>query len=977
MKKLTTLATVLTILVIANTLLFAQSVGDYRSAATGNWSAAASWETWNGSGWVPAGSPPTGSEYITVDDAVTLDVAVAISGYVKVEGAGEVINGAGSITFNNGSTYEHALNGGNIPTSTWGTGSTCLITGAVGNSPGNANQNFYNFTWNCAAQSSNLNLAWTGITIGGDVTCLNSGSSRFQFSNNTAYVDSITIMGNIIVQSGTLTSNGSSGAQNYLIIVEGNIIVTGGNFSLSRGSGGVATWRLYGDLNVSNATLQTSNTSCKFVFADVAVADTQDIAMSGVTYTSSWDYEINSGALVRIVDGPDQYDLVVKKDFINGGDLISNGVVQFQNGANYQHTVNSGSIPVGVWETGSTATFTGITSQAPANRNQSFYNIVWNCPDQTSNLNMGFDEVTIGGDINIVSTGASSRWYLCSPPGGDSATITINGNIIQTGGQFSSNGSGNAAFIEITVNGDISVTNGNFSVSRGSQGGTGTTKWYLHGTNFSMTDATTQNSNAAGAKFVFSGTTQQNLTLTNVTFSGGFPVEVAPNAILDVGTSEIEGSGDFTLNDGGTLQTANIAGLDSTLKNSGTITLGTGANYTFNGSDPQVTGSLLPSTINNLTINNAMGVALTVGVTVNGTLTVNDGDLDLNGNDVVLGTTATLAETPGNTVIGSPGMITTTRDLNAPSGNNVGGMGAMLTTSANLGSTTIERTHTAGTGGGNAGIFRVFNIQPTNNSGLDATLRFYYDESELNGISESNLRLFKSPGGANNTWSFQGGTVDETNNYVELSAIGSFSYWTLADINNPIPVELTSFTATSDNNNVLLKWTTASEKNNSGWNVERRIKNNDNTFNTWKSLGFVDGSGTSTDNNNYSFTDKDIVSAQYQYRLQQVDYDGTTTYSDIVEIVVDFLPTDFALYQNYPNPFNPATTIKFDVPKSSFVNITVYNSIGEKVETIINEQLEQGVYKVQFDASKLPSGFYIYRFTSANNVFTKKMMLIK
>jgi hypothetical protein len=83
------------------------------------------------------------------------------------------------------------------------------------------------------------------------------------------------------------------------------------------------------------------------------------------------------------------------------------------------------------------------------------------------------------------------------------------------------------------------VTNGNFSVSRGSQGGTGTTKWYLYGANFSMTNATTQNSNATGAKFIFSGVTQQNLILNNVTFSGGFPVEVASNAILDVGTSEI------------------------------------------------------------------------------------------------------------------------------------------------------------------------------------------------------------------------------------------------------------------------------------------------------------------------------------------------------------------------------------------------------------------------------------------------------
>jgi hypothetical protein len=201
--------------------------------------------------------------------------------------------------------------------------------------------------------------------------------------------------------------------------------------------------------------------------------------------------------------------------------------------------------------------------------------------------------------------------------------------------------------------------------------------------------------------------------------------------------------------------------------------------------------------------------------------------------------------------------------------------------------------------------------------------------------------------------------------------IGAYEYGT-------VPVELVLFTASvTQDNNVKLNWATATENNNSGWNIERRIKNDDNTFSIWRKLGFVEGSGTTTERKDYSFSDKDIVSADYQYRLQQVDYDGTTSYSSIVDVVVDLVPNDFTLYQNYPNPFNPVTTIKFDVPKSSYVNITVYNSIGEKVETIVNEQLEEGIYNVQFDASKLSSGFYIYRFTAAENVFTKKMILIK
>jgi len=140
----------------------------------GNWSTASTWEMYEDSSWVPAGTSPTGSENITVDDSVNVDAAVNISDYVILSGTGKFEIGIGSLTFGSGSTYEHARNGGTITTSTWDTGSNCLITGAAGNAPGNANQNFYYFTWNCPSQSANLNLAWSSITIGGNFTCINS-----------------------------------------------------------------------------------------------------------------------------------------------------------------------------------------------------------------------------------------------------------------------------------------------------------------------------------------------------------------------------------------------------------------------------------------------------------------------------------------------------------------------------------------------------------------------------------------------------------------------------------------------------------------------------------------------------------------------------------------------------------------------------------------------------------------------------------
>ena len=365
---------------------------------------------------------------------------------------------------------------------------------------------------------------------------------------------------------------------------------------------------------------------------------------------------------------------------------------------------------------------------------------------------------------------------------------------------------------------------------------------------------------------------------------------------------------------------------------------------------------------------------MSAGVQVNGNLNVNNGDLDLNGNTVTLGATASLNESAGNTVTGTPGMITTTRNLNAPTGDNVGGLGAMLTTTSDLGSTTVERHHFAGAGGGNQGIFRTYNISPTNNSGLDATLRLYYDESELNGIPEANLMLFKSPDGSHDSWAGMGGTVNTTDNYVEQSSLDAFSYWTLGDSDNPIPVELTSFTAISDAKSVTLKWVTATETNNLGWDIER--SESADSKSSWVKLGFVKGVGNSTETQNYSFRDAALKTTTFYYRLKQIDFDGTTTYSEIIEVEVG-APDHFSLSQNYPNPFNPETVIEFQIPSNSMVNISVYNTLGERVATLLNEQLEQGYYTRSFNGSNLPSGIYIYRLTADNIVFTKKMMLIK
>jgi hypothetical protein len=188
----------------------------------------------------------------------------------------------------------------------------------------------------------------------------------------------------------------------------------------------------------------------------------------------------------------------------------------------------------------------------------------------------------------------------------------------------------------------------------------------------------------------------------------------------------------------------------------------------------------------------------------------------------------------------------------------------------------------------------------------------------------------------------------------------------------PLPVELSSFTATANQNTVDLKWETKTEVNNSGFNVERRINERD-----WNTIGFVEGSGNSTLPKEYSFTDKDLFSggSKFQYRLKQIDNDGSFEYSDFVEVEV--IPTKFELSQNYPNPFNPSTTIRFSLPEETQLKINIYNMLGELVETLAEGTYEAGYHKVTFNASSLPSGAYIYRIESSQFVQIKKMVLMK
>ena len=193
---------------------------------------------------------------------------------------------------------------------------------------------------------------------------------------------------------------------------------------------------------------------------------------------------------------------------------------------------------------------------------------------------------------------------------------------------------------------------------------------------------------------------------------------------------------------------------------------------------------------------------------------------------------------------------------------------------------------------------------------------------------------------------------------------------------SPVPVELTSFTANVSKNKVMLEWETATEVNNYGFEIEKQISNSQSAESNWEMIEFIEGHGNSNSPKQYSFTDENLIGGSlFIYRLKQVDNDGTYEYSD--EIEVEIVPAEFVLYQNYPNPFNPSTKIRYQLPRESKVIIKIYDILGSEVITLLNEKKEAGVYEVDFNASHLSSGTYIYRIVAGKFVETKKMLMIK
>jgi len=359
----------------------AGSVGDYISFKSGNWSDNSTWYRWDGTQWVnPAPSAPTSAlpsnvihirsgHIVNVDVNVTVDSVyidtlatlninkgdtlfvqnttttsigaknLYVNGTMNVYGtlkdtilAGSVnsnggvvsVGAGGVLNFANGSTYWHARDGGSIPTSTWDSTSTCLITGVVSTAPSNANQNFYNFTWDCPNQGSSVNLGWSGNTIGGTITCNNTKTSQFRWTNNNANGGNpitITIKGDVIVNNAAIMSPTSSGAALvYTINQSGNIYANGTSQLYVCGTsntGAYVTWNVNGNISAaSGALLKSSNSISRWKF-NSGRNQTMDIGAPGVI-SSNVIFEVANGTAVQLTS-----PVTINRLVLTSGKIVS------------------------------------------------------------------------------------------------------------------------------------------------------------------------------------------------------------------------------------------------------------------------------------------------------------------------------------------------------------------------------------------------------------------------------------------------------------------------------------------------------------------------------------------------------------------------------------------------------------------------------------------------------------------------------
>lgn len=920
---------ILSILFFSISNLFSQSNGDYRTRdnASGNWTGTNIWQRYN-DGWTDVDTYPTSSDgaievrsdaNITINSSITLD-QVTVNGILTI---------SADVTINDGTGTDFLVSSDG--TVNWTSGNITLNTG-----PATLQ---IDGIFDIQSGAGTFTGQTNGTTINGTLRYGKSESNSYPNNNGSGnYTDNYTSYGS----NGTLQLY-SYCLNNYFHAFLGNsstVFETLRNLTFNSTNAGSNYYSIFasgittiaGKLKIENT---SSDTGKGFVLAYLT------------TERKAGSLEITGGNCYVL-----KSDAGGNRTFTSEGNIsISGGTLIIAENSSYTGTLNcKGNF-----------THTGGSIKRTAGTAYIIFN---------GTSNQDIESTGFSGAINITFqnniTVPSGKTFII-PNGGTfqgttGKSLTVYGTLLHQGTvPTTMNGSGilinNATYIHNTTSAATKMVDF-FSTKESNS------NWIYRG------------SSSLAPAVSLAGNTFGNLSFEST--SGSWQTNFT-------GTYGFTANGNFTLGSGVTLNTTNTGTsyIKGNFTINGTLKIDSNnQNFTFNGSQEQKISGTSNINFNNLTINNSNGVKLETNITINKSLTMTSGLLytgisePYDSYKITFGTNATNpSESSASRIVGVAEMSARsvgTGSINFLNCNIASG-------TDNIGNVTIKR-YTGPCGiieiNGNRSIachwLVTVDNQPTN--GRDVTYSWLSDLDNGKNFSSTNKAEFWVSEDKTN-WIKKGEGFDVSGSNPRTMTVNTtnFSYWVASSENAPLPVELLSFNYVIKEKDVILKWITASEENNFGFEIER----NSYTENIWTKIGFVEGKGTIKSQTNYEFADRKPDIGKYRYRLKQIDFNGNYQYFILNSLVEIQLPDKFELEQNYPNPFNNYTIISLICPIDENVKIKVYDITGREILTVIDSYLKQGSYNFKLNTDNLTSGIYFYTLTAGNTVITKRMVLIK
>lgn len=460
----------------------------------------------------------------------------------------------------------------------------------------------------------------------------------------------------------------------------------------------------------------------------------------------------------------------------------------------------------------------------------------------------------------------------------------------------------------------------------------------------------------------FSGRTYANFEYDSpqtVNATGTNPLTLN-NLTVTSGTLNLNLTGGITIN--GDLQVSSGATLGFNPASANMLTFGGSFQSLFSD------GTLTFNSNTNIVVNSTV-LTTSSPITVPGNFTANG---EVGGEVVIVGGTIT---NPDN--IGELGLAPFNLAVSTPFSSSE--LGIDIAAGDALNDLTLRRSISAVEVGLSLSINRRWRITSTTPSFAARTVTFTWPVSANNGRNPATFQMWKSTDNGNSWFAIPATFNISGDPMTATITASSFSEFTVSDADNPLPVQLNSFTGVSTLRGVELAWNVASEKDNAGFIVLR----NGQQIAHYNTTPELRGRGTTSEAKTYRYVDVSglEVGKSYTYTLRSVDLDGTIhDINRTVVVQVTQTPTvayTYKLEQNYPNPFNPSTRITFSIKNAGFVSLKVYDLLGREVATLVSENRPAGIYDVNFSASNLGSGIYFYTLTSGGFSQTKKMLFVK